>query len=149
MHSLLARCSAAWRAFSQAGSTANHEPNSNTTEATTMDPVSSLTIWSPKHSGQPNPVHQLVSQMPETQQLVLRAATRKLFEQSYFDICTVDKLMKLVGTSARSAAYTQLHALHCVHYSDMPKDLQDRIPHLVRECLTTPTTDECVGIVLG
>ncbi len=77
-----------------------------------MDPVSSLTIWSPKHSGPQNPAHQLVSQMPETQQLVLRAATRKLFDNSFFSICTVDSMMKLVGTSARTPAYTQLHALH-------------------------------------
>lgn len=114
-----------------------------------MDPVSSLTSWSPKHSGQHNPVHQLVSQMPQTQQLVLQTATRKLFDSRHFSICTVDSLMKLVGTTARTPAYTQLHALHCVDYADMPKELRDRIPHLVRECLTTPTADECVGIVLG
>lgn len=114
-----------------------------------MDPVSSLTIWSPKHSGPQNPAHQLVSQMPETQQLVLRAATRKLFDNSFFSICTVDKLMKLVGTNARTPAYTQLSALHCVNYADMPKDLRERIPHLVRECLAGPTADEAADIVLG
>ena len=114
-----------------------------------MDPVSSLTIWSPKPSGPQNHVHQLVSQMPETQQLVLRTATRKLFDQSYFDICTVDKLMKLIGTHANTPAYTQLSALHCVHYADMPKDLRERIPHLVRECLAGPTADEAADIVLG
>lgn len=114
-----------------------------------MDPVSSLTIWSPKHSDPQNPVHQLVSQMPDTQQLVLRTATRKLFDQSFFDICTVDSLMKLVGTNASTHAYTQLRALHCVHYADMPKDLRERIPHLVRECLAGPTADESAGIVLG
>lgn len=114
-----------------------------------MDPVSSLTIWSPKPSGPQNPVHQLVSQMPETQQLVLRTATRKLFDKRYFDICTVDTLMKLIGTTAPTHAYTQLRALHCVDYADMPQDLRERIPHLVRECLAGPTADEAADIVLG
>ena len=113
-----------------------------------MDPVSSLTLCSPHHFGQHNPVHQLMSEMPETKQLVLRAATRKLFDCRHFSICTVDSMMKLVGTTARSAAYTQLNALHCVDFADMPKDLRERIPHLVRECLAAQTADEAADIVL-
>ena len=114
-----------------------------------MPPASSIATWSLPRSCIPDPLHLQVSQMPQTQQLVLRTATRKLFDQRYFDICTVDSLMKLTGTTERGAAYTQLRAMHCVNYSDMPKELQDRIPHLVRECLTTPTVDECTDIVLG
>ena len=149
MPSLLVRFSAALQAFAQAGSTAAMKNNSHTTEATTMDQTLSLpTLW-PQLQNTPNPAQQLVSQMPETKQLVLRAATRKLFDKSYFDICTVDALMKLVGTTARPAAYTQLNALHCVHYGDMPNELRDRIPYLVRECLAGQTADEAASIVLG
>lgn len=114
-----------------------------------MQPEYSLQSLAMPFTRTPNPVHQLVSQMPETQQLVLRTATRKLFDKRYFDICTVDTLMKLIGTTAPTHAYTQLRALHCVDYADMPKDLRERIPHLVRECLAGPTADEAADIVLG
>lgn len=149
MPSFLARCSAALRAFSQADSTEKPQPFTNTTEAITMDQTLSSPTWLPQLPGRPNPVHQLVSQMPETQQLVLRTATRKLFDQRYFDICAVDSLMKLVGTQARPQAYTQLRALHCVDYADMPPDLRERIPHLVRECLAGQTAEQAADIVLG
>jgi hypothetical protein len=56
--------------------------------------------------------------------------------------------MRLVGTKACTPAYSQLHALHCMDYADMPKELQERIPHLVRECLAGQTADEAVNIVL-
>ena len=148
MHSLLARCSAAWRAFSSAGSTGVAQPSSHTTEATAMDQPLSLTTSLPTPFGQRNPVQQLVSQMPDTQQMVLRTATKKLFDKSYLDICTVDTLMKLIGTTARTPAYTQLRALHCVDYADMPTELRERIPHLVRECLAAQTAAEAADIVL-
>lgn len=113
-----------------------------------MDQTLSLpTLWQQQRST-PSPVHQLVSQMPETQQLVLRTATRKLFEKNYFDICTVDALLKLIGTTARTPAYHQLRALHCVAYADMPSELSERIPHLVRECLAGQNADQAASIVL-
>lgn len=108
--------------------------------------LQSLAIPSVKKT---NPVHQLVSQMPETQQLVLRAATRKLFDSRHFSICTVDSMMKLIGATERSPAYTQLSALHCVDYADMPQDLRERLPLLVRECLSCQTADQAADIVLG
>lgn len=114
-----------------------------------MQPEYSLQSLAMPFTRTHNPVHQLVSQIPETQQLVLRTATRQLFDSRHFSICTVDKLMKLVGTNARTPAYTQLSALHCVDYADMPKDLRERIPHLVRECLAGQTADEAADIVLG
>jgi hypothetical protein len=91
---------------------------------------------------------QLVSELPDTQQLVVRMATVKLFEQRHFSICDVDTLMKLLGTNAHTSAYTQLRALHCVNYADMPPALRQRIPHLVRECLAGQTADEAADIVL-
>lgn len=149
MPSFLARCSAALRAFSQADSTEKPQPFTNTTEAITMDQTLSSHTWLPQLPGKSNPVYQLVSQMPETQQLVLRTATRQLFDSRYFSICTVDKLLKLVGTNARTPAYTQLSALHCVDYADMPKELRERIPYLVRECLAGQTAEQAADIVLG
>jgi hypothetical protein len=104
-------------------------------------------LWQQQQS-KASPEHPLVSQMPETQQLVLRTATRKLFEKNYFDICAVDALLKLVGTTARTPAYNQLRALHCMNYADMPRELSDRIPYLVRECLAGQNADQAASIVL-
>lgn len=51
-------------------------------------------------------------------------ALDKLFnDQKYFDICTVDKVAKILGVERvveyNQTVYNALHALHCVHYSSM------------------------------
>lgn len=73
--------------------------------------------------------------MPETKRLVVQTAVAKLFDNKWFDICTLDKTLSLVGARQGGAAYDMLHALHCIHYDKMPPDLRARIPQLVNECL--------------
>lgn len=66
---------------------------------------------------------------------MVQTAVASLFEKNWFDICTLDKLLKIIGARESGEAYKMLHALHCVHYDKMPPELRSRIPELVNECL--------------
>lgn len=76
-----------------------------------------------------------IASMEQTKKLVVTAALGKLFDESYFSICTLNNVMDVIGSRRCGEAYTLLHALHCVDYSKMDQDLRDRIPMLVNECL--------------
>lgn len=75
-----------------------------------------------------------MSELDELSKLAIATAFRKMFSQSYFDICTVDQCLKLAGVIAPRKPYQILHTLHCVHYSDMPRELAEKIPELLRQC---------------
>jgi len=66
------------------------------------------------------------------------AALDDLFHKDWFDVCNLKNVMEICNAPRSSEAYKLLNALHCVHYSRMPADLRDRIPHLVNECLCPP-----------
>lgn len=69
--------------------------------------------------------------------LVAQAALNKLFDENHFSICKLNDVMDLLGKGRKnSKLYKQLHALHCVHYSDMPDELKNQIPFMVNELLT-------------
>lgn len=85
-----------------------------------------------------------VSALPETKRLVVQAVMGNLFEKSYFDICTIDKVCKIIGSRKAGEAYNLLSALHCVDYSAMSPELRERIPHLVNECLRQQEKTELV-----
>ena len=65
----------------------------------------------------------------------MQTAVRDLFDKDWFDICVLDKLLKVIDARKAGPAYDMLRLMHCVHYDKMPPDLRDRIPHLVNECL--------------
>lgn len=73
--------------------------------------------------------------MPETKRLVVQTAVTDLFEKDWFDICVLDKLLKILDGRKSGKAYDMLRLMHCVHYDRMPPDLRARIPQLVNECL--------------
>lgn len=75
------------------------------------------------------------SALPETKQLIVQTAVENLFEKSYFDICILDKLLKIIQARQAGPAYEMLRLMHCVDYGKMAPELRDRIPHLVNECL--------------
>lgn len=80
-----------------------------------------------------------IASMEQTKKLVVTAALGKLFDESYFSICTLNNVMDVIGSRRCGEAYTLLHALHCVNYSKMDPELRDRIPMLVNECLRLKT----------
>ena len=70
------------------------------------------------------------------QQGAVEAALKKLFSQSYFDICTINKIGETIGVNPKqSPNYSALSLLHCVNYSDMPSHVKNELPNIVVEVL--------------
>ena len=61
-----------------------------------------------------------------TKETVL-AALSKMFTGGYFDICTIDKCLKLTRSIPNGHDYDCLSALHCVHWKDMSPDLRKTV----------------------
>jgi hypothetical protein len=80
-----------------------------------------------------------ISSIPQVKKLVVQTAINKLFTDNHFSICTLDKVMDVMNISENTDAYKQLRALHCVHYSDMTKEMRDVLPLLVNEALKVDT----------
>lgn len=74
------------------------------------------------------------NQLDELTRTVIGVALQKMFNGGYFDICTVDKCLKLAGVIAPKREYDLLHALHCVHFRDMPPELARRVPDMITAC---------------
>lgn len=55
------------------------------------------------------------------------AALKKMFAGNYFDICRVDSVLKLTGCIPNRKDYEALHALHCVHWTDMTPELRSMV----------------------
>lgn len=73
--------------------------------------------------------------MNDLKELAAMTALNNTLRSSYFDICAVDKVAKLLDVNPRGEAYDMLHALHCIHYDKMPPQLCEAIPDLIKQCL--------------
>lgn len=82
-----------------------------------------------------------LSSIPEVKKMIVQTALNKLFNDEFFSICTLNKIIDLIEVSDKSEAYKQLSALHCVHYKDMSKDLRQIFPRLVNEALKIETVN--------
>lgn len=56
-----------------------------------------------------------------------KTALKHMFEKDYYDICTVDKLIKMTGCHPDRKDYQALNALHCVHFNEMDSDLRQMV----------------------
>lgn len=73
--------------------------------------------------------------MDTTQELAAKAALNKMMKDGHFSICTIDSILKMAKIVPDRRAYEILHTLHCVNFKDMPRELYQQIPTLIRECL--------------
>ena len=73
--------------------------------------------------------------MDDLKEMTAVVALNSMMDKGYFDICTIDKVAKLLNVSAKSDSYLILSALHCVDFGKMPPALRDSIPSLIQECL--------------
>lgn len=73
--------------------------------------------------------------MNNLQELAAIAALNKMFKQGHFDICTIRSVAEMLHVTLGGEAYCVLHTLHCVDFADMPTELREAIPGLIRECL--------------
>lgn len=71
--------------------------------------------------------------MTDLEQKAIEAALRKMFAQGHFSICTIDTCLKLLGVPQGGKSYQLLHALHCVNYADMDRELAQAIPGLIAD----------------
>lgn len=76
--------------------------------------------------------------MSQIQLMAAEAALGKMFRSDYFDICTIDKITKMLGLKPDREAYDVLHTLHCVYYSDMSRELLNALPDLIHKVLQSP-----------
>jgi hypothetical protein len=89
--------------------------------------------------------------MNDLQVVVAKTAVKKMLDGGYLDICTIDKVLSLLGVVPNQEAYKMLSTLHCVYYRDMPQELQAQIPVLLKHCfnglqLETPEIEPKKGL---
>jgi hypothetical protein len=78
----------------------------------------------------------------DLKQLSAVTALNSMFKKGHFDICCIRNVGELLGVDPKFAgeAYKILQPLHCINFSDMPSELRDAIPSLIRECLQQEPT---------
>lgn len=76
----------------------------------------------------------------QLQTLAVVASLNKMLKSSYFDICTVDSIMKILQLPADGEVYDILRTLHCVHYAQMPKELREAIPEMLQSVMGVSPT---------
>ncbi len=77
--------------------------------------------------------------MDDIKALAALTALNEMFAGTHFSICTIDKVATLLDIHPQRDAYETLQALHCVHWSKMPRELRDRMPELIQQALTNGT----------
>jgi hypothetical protein len=66
--------------------------------------------------------------MNDFERTALIIGLRKLFnEQSFFDICSFNNLLKLARISITDAERRPFDALHCAHYAEMPAGFKQEL----------------------
>ena len=69
--------------------------------------------------------------MDNLQQLAAEAALRKMADSGWLDICAIDKIIKITGSTPDKRAYGILSLLHCVHFKDMDAQIRAQLPDLL------------------
>lgn len=70
---------------------------------------------------------------------IIQITLNKLLNKnSFFSICDVDRLSDVLGTNCQAHPdYKYLHSLHCCSYSDMSRDLKEKLPEMIMNVLTS------------
>lgn len=72
-------------------------------------------------------------QLPEVTKMVIATSMRAMFKNGGVSICDIDQCLKLAGIIPMGQAYQLLRTLHCVKFEDMPRELAEKIPELLKE----------------
>ena len=81
----------------------------------------------------------MTDDLNDLRKLAAMTSLNKLMKQRHFDICTVRDVGDLLGIPVRNTEeYKILQTLHCVDYSEMPPQLRDAIPSMVKKILELP-----------
>lgn len=79
--------------------------------------------------------------MSDIKVMAATAALQKMLAQKYFDICTIDNIIKMLGIVPDREAYSILHTLHCVDYDQMQPELLEQLSVLIMRVLDSPRMD--------
>ena len=71
--------------------------------------------------------------------MAAEAALKKIVQSNYFDICTIDKITKMMDIKPDRDVYQILSTLHCVHYNQMRPELLQVLPDLIATVLRSPS----------
>jgi hypothetical protein len=69
--------------------------------------------------------------MDKITELTIRSSLRSMFAKGWVDICAIKECVKLAGVTPVGSTMDHLHALHCVHFKDMDRELAEAIPGMV------------------
>lgn len=78
-----------------------------------------------------------MNSLTEFQAQALTLSISKMFQGTYFDICTFDHALKMLNrqNSLPAKDYQALRALHCVHWTDMGPEMARNTQIMVLETL--------------
>lgn len=79
--------------------------------------------------------------MTPFERMACETALRKLLQGEHFDICTVRQILAVTKTVPPRGSLEALAPLHCVKYSDMPRELLEQIPAMLAEVFRGPLLD--------
>ena len=77
--------------------------------------------------------------MSDIKQQIAMTVLNEMMRSSFFSICAVNDAADVLGANPRlSESYTQLKALHCVHWDRMPRAVRLLVPQMIADCLALP-----------
>lgn len=79
--------------------------------------------------------------MSDIKVMAATAALQRMLADKYFDICTINNIIKMLCLVPDSEAYHILLTLHCVHYNQMPPELLEQLSVLIMRVLDSPRMD--------
>lgn len=67
--------------------------------------------------------------------LAAETALKKMLCGRHFSICEIDQVISLLKTIRGEDEYRILSALHCVNFSEIPKELYREFPNLIKKAI--------------
>lgn len=87
--------------------------------------------------------------MSPLEQEAAKAALKKMFDGSYFDICTIDQILRMSGGIPPAKEYKILRTLHCVNWRDMSPALRIELPRVIQLVLESQPMVSDVEMILS
>lgn len=77
--------------------------------------------------------------MSQLQLMAAEAALQKMLSEKHFNICTMDRIIDMLGIKPDKEAYSILSTLHCIDYNAMRRELIEALPDLIHRVLQSPS----------
>lgn len=84
--------------------------------------------------------------MNDIQTMAARAALKKMTNDGYISICTINDILKMAKRVPPAEEYEILHTIHCVSFSQMEPELIRGLPLLLQRVLGGESLDLSVSL---